>query len=164
MSSNYKEDYEQSVETDLDITIHEDFNAYRYIDISLQRAKACLNKNDTESGFFQYVVIVNALEAEARAMNLLSSEYDEKIEKYIKSNEYNKEDFFKGSKNIKLANKKYSLIFEALAYSRQKSEPVIVKKSQQIEENKMEEKKEEQKQELKEESKPEEKKEKKDKT
>jgi len=113
-------------DSDTDMTIFEDVNPYRYIDITLQRCAACLNKDDMKSGFFQYIILINKLEAEIRAIGLLTQEYKEKIEAFKKTEEYQRKANFEYAREMKLANKKYEILFSILAQNKNDNAPLIV--------------------------------------
>ena len=125
MMKNYEDDV---LLAETGLKPNEDVNPFRYIDITIQRALACLNKENMESGFYQFVLLINGLEYQCRALKLLDDIYDEEIKKFLNSKEYNDEGSRGHSKLMKLANKKFGLLFEAISNSRTDTSALKIRK------------------------------------
>jgi len=112
-----------------------DINPFKYIDITIQRALLCLSKDDPQVGFFQYIVLINNLESQCKSIGKIQDDYFNKVNEYIRSEDYTKTEEAGFKKELKLANKKFQFILEEINSNKKVESPLIVKKDQKITEN-----------------------------
>lgn len=130
---NLSEQYEKEViDSDKLYMVDGEINTNKYIDITVQRALSCLSKDDSQIGFFQYIILVNNLEGQCRSMGKLSDEYKEDLKKFTDSEEYKNTDEKNFKKDLKLANKKFELIMRELNISKKIEHPLIVKREDKL--------------------------------
>lgn len=124
------QEYEKEViDSDEMFMVDGDVNPHKYIDITIQRALSCLSKDNPDIGFFQYIVLINNLEGQCKAINKLSKQYYENLKKYTDSEDYKSTEKKSYKQQIKLANKKYELIMTELNLSKKIETPLIIKNS-----------------------------------
>ena len=91
-----------------EIKINPDF----YIHISITNALKALSRDDIDSSFSQFRVLVETCERICRGANRLLEDYDQEVEDYLNSEEYKKAEGKVLS--TMLANKKLELIIRGI--------------------------------------------------
>lgn len=117
---NYDNEIEDIDEIEgTDIKINPDY----YIHQGLLRAQKALTQENVKEGFLQYRLIIEHIEVLCKAAKMLESDYEDILEEFKKTEEYREE---KDTlvQSVKLANKKLSLMMEAVFSNKVSTSPL----------------------------------------
>jgi hypothetical protein len=96
-----------------DIKINPDY----YIHHAILKAQGCLIKDDAQSGFLQFRIMVEHIQVLASSAGLLDEEFDKSLEEFKNKDSYKNEDN-KTLKSVMLANEKLRLIMDGVFSSK----------------------------------------------
>jgi len=102
-----------------DIKINPDF----YIHTAILKAQNCLSKENVKEGFLQFRVMVEHIQILTEAATILSDDYKKEMNKYKKTEEYEKETNDE-VRLTKLANYKLKFLLKEVFSSKISTEPL----------------------------------------